>query len=269
MLQVTIPEFSLDTNGKLPQFLVSASRADQRALLLDYDGTLAAFRPNPDDAVTYPGVRPLLRAIRSAADTRIVIVTGRRAGDAAGLLGVEGIEIWGCHGFERLREDGSHETHHLREVVERALSAARGLVAPLQLSEFAEYKPTGIAFHWRGREVFADGVTKSVRALWSELPDRKSLCLLPFDGGVEIRAACVNKGDAVRTVLCEMDDDAAIAYVGDDLTDEDAFAALKGHGLGVRVRQSARHTLADVSILPGEEVIAFLAAWALVCGGVS
>ena len=40
-----------------------------------------------------------------------------------------------------------------------------------------------------------------------------------------------NKGDAMRTILAEMDADAPVAYLGDDQSDEDAFRALQGRGL--------------------------------------
>jgi trehalose 6-phosphate phosphatase len=104
------------------------------------------------------------------------------------------------------------------------------------LEEFMEQKPGGVAIHWRGREVLAGHLTHKVKRVWSTLGDWEGLRLVPFDCGIEIAVNLRNKGDAVRTVLSETGADAAIAYLGDDTTDEDAFAALQGRGLNLLVR---------------------------------
>jgi trehalose-phosphatase len=90
-----------------------------------------------------------------------------------------------------------------------------------------------------------------------------------FDGGMEIRVAATNKGDVVRAILSEMTRDSVIAYLGDDRTDEDAFVALDGRGLGVLVRTEFRETEADVWLRPPEGVLTFLTAWLAACGGAS
>lgn len=110
---------------------------------------------------------------------------------------------------------------------------------------------------------------RKVQAVWEMLPDRAGLSLLKFDGGLEIRAAVRNKGDVVRTIVAEMGRGASIAYLGDDQTDEDAFAALQGYGLRVLVNDSYRPTVADVWVRPPEGVIAFLADWGTACEGAS
>ena len=61
------------------------------------------------------------------------------------------------------------------------------------------------------------------------------LDLIHFDGGVEMRVRAPNKGDAVRAILREHTCDAPTAYLGDDVTDEDTFAALNPIGLTVLV----------------------------------
>jgi trehalose-6-phosphatase len=69
-------------------------------------------------------------------------------------------------------------------------------------------------------------------------------------------------------VLAETPEDAAVAYLGDDFTDEDAFVAVKPRGLAVLVRPEFRETAADVWIRPPRELIAFLKRWRDACGGV-
>ena len=71
-----------------------------------------------------------------------------------------------------------------------------------------------------------------------------------------------HKGQVVETVLAESPTDAAVAYLGDDTTDEDAFRVLRGHGLRVLVRDRYRPTEADVWLRPPDELVDFLARWA-------
>ena len=260
---------SVDTQRALSSFFEQLASAPERALLLDYDGTLAQFRPDADRAIPYHGVPALLDRIRNTTDTRLVIVTGRRAHDAVRLLGLQRIEVWGCHGTERLRADGTHEMPDVDDRLLQTIAEADELLNLHGLSDLLEHKPAGTAIHWRGREAIAPEVRQKVQLVWAGLPNKDGLRLETFDGGMEIRVAGTDKGDVVRTILSEMGPDPAVAYLGDDRTDEDAFLALQGHGLRVLVRSEFRETSADVWIRPPEGLLAFLADWNAACGGAS
>jgi trehalose 6-phosphate phosphatase len=93
MLHLATQDISADTRTKITDFFSRLSRASQRALLLDYDGTLAPFTPDRDRAVPYPGVPALLDGIRGQRNTRLVLITGRRAFEVASLLGMKHVEI--------------------------------------------------------------------------------------------------------------------------------------------------------------------------------
>jgi trehalose 6-phosphate phosphatase len=77
---------------------------------------------------------------------------------------------------------------------------------------------------------------------------------------VELRAVGCNKQYAVKAVLSQTEEDSAVAYLGDDITDEDAFRAVKPRGIGVLVRAEFRKTEADVWLLP-HELVEFLRHW--------
>jgi len=267
MVQTQTCQAQFDIEGKLAHFFVQVSRAHGRTLLLDYDGTLAQFRSDPSQATPYREVPPLLDRIRKNTDTRVVIVSGRRAQDAARLLGLENIEVWGCHGLERLHADGASEIVQLDGQTLLAISQANELLTRLGLAELLEHKPVGTAIHWRGREAMSADVAEKVRSVWSMLANKEGLRLEPFDGGMEIRVTNRNKGDVVNTILAEMGENTTVAYLGDDRTDEDAFAALEGRGLRVLVRDRFRETAADVWIRPPEGLLGFLGAWSAACGG--
>ncbi len=255
--------FTLDRQ----QFFREVARARQSALVLDYDGTLAYFRQNRNEAFPYPGVTPLLKEIIDTGRTRVVLITGRRAHELIPLLGVSPHpEIWGIHGLERLRRDGSYEMEPIDPYTLEALSAADEWVDSLKLQHLTEHKPGSLAVHWRGlREEEAQGVRSRVLLGWLSIADRACLSLEQFDGGVEIRMATRNKGDALQTILTEMDVDAPVAYLGDDETDEDAFRVLHDIGLSVLVRPEWRETAAQIWLRPPAELLAFLRDWLAAC----
>jgi trehalose 6-phosphate phosphatase len=269
LLQLEKQNHLCDAQTRLTHFFDEVSRAASRALVLDYDGTLAPFCIDRNSAVPYPTVPPLLDQIRSSTNTRVAVATGRRADQVAALLGMPGVEIWGCHGQERLRADGTCERAEVvRQTLER-LSEANGLLLAEGLSDLLEFKPASTAVHWRGVEAAADAITHRLQKVWSMLSSREGLQFAPFDGGIEIRTTTKNKGDVVRTIVNEMGRCVSIAYLGDDQTDEDAFTALQGLGLRVLVRSKERPTAADVWIRPPEGVVAFLNDWCAACGGAS
>ena len=78
---------------------------------------------------------------------------------------------------------------------------------------------------------------------------------------MELRVPGRNKGHAVKTILRETEKGALVTYLGDDITDEDAFKALKGKGLSVLVREEFRPTTADVWLKPPEGLLEFLSRW--------
>jgi len=125
-----------------------------------------------------------------------------------------------------------------------------------------EKKPSSIAFHWRGVEKKKrQQLAETVRTAWAPLTKGVDLEICTFDGGLELRCIGYHKGEAVRQVLAECGQDVAMAYLGDDLTDEDAFKALQGKGLSVLVRETYRETLADCWLQPPQDLLLFLESW--------
>jgi len=248
---------------KVEHFLRGVAHAQLSALLLDYDGTLAPFSVERNQATPYAGVTDVLQNILEAGRTRLVIVTGRDAREVVPLLGLEPPpEIWGAHGLQRLRADGTCEMPEIPLPVARALDDARRWLNYQGLEELAELKPGSIAVHWRSlSETAASELRSRILLGWFRMAERNSLKLLEFDGGVELRMPDLDKGDAVRTILSEVGPRVPVAYLGDDATDELAFEALAGRGLTVLVRPTCRRTSAQVWFKPPEDVLEFLSRW--------
>lgn len=259
----------LNEDTHLNTFFEKLRRASNRALLLDYDGTLSPFRVERNEATLYPGVRELLSALIDAKQLRVIIISGRAIDDLVPLLGLKQLpEIWGSHGWERLLPDGRYVKPDLSEPVRRTLAQVPDWIEAERLQPRYEPKPAGFALHWRGTD---ENIVREIRekALrkWSSLLEDSGLIAKEFDGGIELRAAGKDKGDAVRTIISEMGEGATMAYLGDDLTDEDAFIELKGKGLAVLVRPEFRPTAADLWLQPPDDLIEFLNNWVTICRG--
>jgi trehalose 6-phosphate phosphatase len=252
---------TLDAELDIDAYFARLRSAGQRVLMLDYDGTLAPFHVDPRLALPYPNVCAVLRRIAAAGRTRIVIVSGRRLEDLrAPLAMLPHHEVWASHGWEwtgRGVADRHMPPHHIREALSHARARILSLVLP---GARLETKVASIALHWRGlRSPAASSVQAAATEAWEGFVG-DDLDLLPFDGGLEIRARGHDKGDAVRAVLSACSD-AACAYLGDDVTDEDAFRAILPHGLGVLVRERPRATLARLWLSRPHEITAFLERW--------
>jgi trehalose-phosphatase len=248
-------------------FFERVGQSPARALLLDYDGTLAPFTLDRARAFPYREIPELIAQIMRHR-TRVVLISGRPATELLFLSGIHPHpEIWGSHGAERLRPDGSYEVDTPPHQQRTALQLASRSLQACGLGVRTETKPVGIAVHWRGLSPEErDMIENKVRHLWSSPMNEYGLQVVPFDGGLELRAPGKNKGDAVTTILGEIGPKGAVAYLGDDQTDENAFRAIKGRGLAVLVRTEPRPTMADVWLRPPEELGRFLRGWLAACG---
>lgn len=238
--------------------------------MLDFDGTLSPFTLDRDNPKLYPGVVEPLQRIVHSRTTRVVFISGRSARDLCAILHRYSLdcEIWGVHGRERRLADGRYVC--LQDIYQaaRLLEAVWPLLEREEIRDFAERKTTSVAIHWRG---FAPEMQKEVRTAalkaFSACRGKIDCRILEFDQGIELLPGKRDKGDVIRTILSEVPSRTPIAYLGDDLTDEDAFVALRDVGLTVLVRSEYRPTCAEMWIKPPDALIDFLKSWLASCGG--
>lgn len=244
-------------------FFESVRRLPTSLLLLDYDGTLSPFTPDRDAAIPYDGVLSIFADMVHFNRTRLVIVSGRSINSLKNLIGNDlECELWGSHGLERIIPGKSVETVSIDSDAKALLETIDQWAKNNNLSQNLETKPLGRAFHWRGEaSEKAAQITKLVAGQWVSRLHQFGFGLHSFDGGLEIRPEGVSKADAVNTLLNESPDVTAISYLGDDLTDEDAFRALGNRGLKVLVRSESRPSLADIRVEPPGELLDFLRDW--------
>ena len=112
---------------------------------------MSPFQSNRDEALPYPGVSKLLTEIMNTGQTRVVVISGRPAHEVIPLLGVvPHPEIWGVHGLQRLKPDGSCEMLPLNDAAIHALAEVASWVDSVGLQHLKEQKPGCLAVHWRG-----------------------------------------------------------------------------------------------------------------------
>jgi trehalose 6-phosphate phosphatase len=245
------------------RFIERLKKAHSAALLVDYDGTIAPFHVDRFQARPYSGVLSLLDKIADSGKTRVAVISGRPLAELKALLEpFENVEMWGVHGMERLMPNGRYSKMPIDDGCLELLGEAKRSIVQSGLITLAEIKPGGIAMHWRGlpsRE--AEYAAATIRNVLKPFGKEPLLRLLDFEQGVELRVAHPDKGDAVATILDELEDRAQVAYLGDDFTDEDAFRALRGRGLTVLVRSEYRQTEAQAWLKPSAELRGFLEDW--------
>ena len=217
------------------------------ALFLDFDGTLARLRPRPDQVSIDSSVRQALSALARSPRFRVWVISGRRKADVHARIRIPGIHYLGLHGWEgrgsvSLAEETRHGLTRLLSQIKFALAHVPGL--------WIEDKEYAFAVHYadvrepdvvRARSIL-DGVAEPYseyvriqrgKNVWEVLP-----------------RALEDKGAAVKQQLALLRAGYLAMYLGDDLVDEPAFAALRD-GVTVRVgppcRSQAQYRLSGVA----------------------
>ena len=231
-------------------------------LMLDYDGTLAPFREDRMQALPWPGIADRLDRLSTMPSVHLALVTGRSARELASLLPTQHpVEIWGSHGREHLTADGIYTSASLAPAQQTALDQLEKALDEAGLAAQVERKPASLAAHWRGLPpAAAEKVEQVARDAFRAAGERAGLQLLVFDGGIEVRSDSIHKGHAALHMLTRFPT-ATAAYLGDDITDEDAFAVLRGRVLTLLVRAEPRPSQAAYWLRPPQDLLAFLDAW--------
>jgi trehalose 6-phosphate phosphatase len=206
------------------------SRFAPAALFLDFDGTLVELAEAPGAIAVPIGLAPLLDRLSERFQGRLAIVSGRAADDLRRHLGRSAAVLCGSHGGELRYADGRSiqvsappGLAAARESIRRFAAGVEGLLV--------EDKPAGVALHYR----LAPERAEEADAFLEALAERSGFVLQRGKMVAELRPQGSDKGAALRRLMAEPPfAGARPVFVGDDLTDEDAFeaaAALGGEGV--------------------------------------
>lgn len=198
----------------------------------DYDGTLSELVDDPDAAHPHREAFLALQKLAQVPNTHVAIVSGRSLESLAAATGSpEGILLVGSHGSEfdvGFAAALSEEAASLRDEGLALLHE----VAASDPGYLVESKPAGAAFHYR--LVDAERAVPAVAALSERLGARDGVHLRPGKMVLEFSVVPTDKGTAIEALRRRFGASAAL-YLGDDLTDEDAFATLHGPDVGIKV----------------------------------
>ncbi len=200
------------------------------ALFSDFDGTLSPVAPTPDTAEPAPGVRETLGAMTSKVAV-VGIVTGRGIADASKRIDVPNLLYVGNHGLEWLDEHG----HHVHPAGQEAKDALPEALREIEHRMLAHVPGDGVIFedkvysgsiHYRlapdpgaVRDVLAPILDEIAREYGFWVSDGKMV--------FELRPGeAINKGSAVRQIIHDRELKSAV-FLGDDVTDADAFRVLR------------------------------------------
>lgn len=223
-------------------------------LLCDCDGTLVPIFPRPQDTIIPPAVLALLADLIACPGLRVGIISGRPADDLRRFFPLPGLYLAALHGALLTWPEGREEWLVQRPAPEilRPLLAAAREVAAANPGVVLEEKETGLAFHYRlaragerAALAFAEGVRP--------LLEQAGLEILRGNQVLEIRPRGVHKGLAVRH-LAQAWPGALPVYLGDDVTDEDAFRETNLLG-GVSILVGLARSSAATARLPGVDAV--------------
>ncbi len=220
-------------------------------LFLDYDGTLAPIADSPERAVISDATRELIS--RLADRIPVAIVSGRNVEDLQQLVAIEGIVYAGNHGSEisaggktLLNRQLRRDRRLLKDFLDRLRSAMSSIPGVL-----VEDKGITGSVHYRLVDLRKLAEFSALFARIARIYE-KSFRITSGKKVFEIRPLNAwNKGDAVSWILGHRGPGRIPVYIGDDITDEDAFKAIKGRGVSIAVGGSA---FADYYVNKQDEV---------------
>lgn len=252
----------------IDEWRAARDRAGCMLLALDFDGTLAPIVPVPDDATLLPGARAAIGRLLERDDTLVAIVSGRALADARKRVGFDSIYYAGNHGLE-IEGPGVDRIHPEAVATVDVVADCRKALETEFRNEPAvlvEDKHLSLSVHFR--MVNDEARERDIRARVERCcGGRRGLRLMDGKKVVEVRPRVEwDKGRAtsflVDTLLGE-NRTAPVIYIGDDRTDEDAFAALRGRGAGVLVaKELSEESAATAFVRSPEEVVELLDALA-------
>ncbi len=259
----------------LPRVLNELAAAKRVLLLSDFDGTLAPIAERPEMAHLPDQTRCMLQILSRLPGMTVGIISGRALSDLKDKINLTGLVYAGNHGFE-IEGPGinfispiADEMRPIFRVIGKILSIT---LAPFR-GVFVEEKGMTISVHYRQAEEHAGHQVQQVVEKSVAAPRFAGLLKITRGKKVlELRPAVSwDKGRAVRLLMKRYGKGGRKSglvplYLGDDLTDEDAFKVINAYGMGlsIRVGDNSQESLARYYLKSPLEVPQFLAGIARV-----
>ena len=213
-------------------------------LFLDFDGTLVPIQDNPAQCVLSPVIKSQLEGIASSGKACIAILSGRTVNDIKKRVQIQGIYFGGNHGLEisgpslrYVHPDaliGKQAIYKICRKIEKRICNIEGALI--------EKKKFGFTLHYRMASKDCTALIKrTFYKIIAESPDPQAFSVLRGKKVLELVPRIQwDKGKAALFVLQSQKKNYLPIYVGDDVTDETVFEALKTEGVTVRIGRSKK-----------------------------
>lgn len=254
MAKTTELPHALEDFAALMARLPDAGLGSGEVLLgLDFDGTLAPIAPRPEDAVLPEGARGAVERL-VAHGVAVAVISGRGLEDVRDKVGVDGVVYAGSHGFE-IAGGGLDYLHPVTAEMEALLPrVADEIEAGLAGVDGVQVERKRVSLAVHERRVGGDEGRARVAKVTRDVATRYGLrCKTGkevFELGPDVDW---HKGRALQ----EIAGGRVAMYVGDDVTDEDAFATI-GEGVAIVVTRQTRQTAAEWRLDDPTEVVGLL-----------
>jgi trehalose-phosphatase len=218
------------------------------ALFLDFDGTLTPIQDDPAASVLSEEARGCLRGLADSGLHHVTLLSGRGLNDLKSKVGIRNICYGGNHGLF-ISGEGMEFTHPGAVAAKPLIDkAARRLAREVERFEGArvERKRFTVSLHYRLVDRRAEPqVKRAFYKIAAEFEEDGRLRVLKGKKVLELTPGVSwDKGKAALWILERLEDSVLAIFIGDDITDESAFKALKRKGITVRVGNLKR-TLAN------------------------
>lgn len=212
--------------------LAAAAQAPILLVTCDFDGTLSPLAPTPQEAAADPRAMRALAALARTPHTHAAVISGRGLGQLAALTGSPArVLLVGSHGAElagisplSLTIGGEERLRRLSEEVEGIAGSTPGLLV--------ERKPAAVALHYRNAD--APAALAAVQAVLAGPGAQEGVYVLEGHKVLELSLVRPDKGRALAAAR-DRAGAACTIFIGDDATDELAFAVLGPGDVGIRI----------------------------------
>jgi trehalose 6-phosphate phosphatase len=228
--------------------VISSLKESHTLLLLDFDGTLAPIVQKPSEAVLPATIRRVLKKLRAKDWCTIAVISGRSLPNLIGKVRIEGIIYGGSHGAQLtgpnidLQAPISAETYRALETIKSDVRSLTSVIKGIAIED----KTHSLSIHFRKvKRADLPRLTRSIGHAVQPFIDEGYVRINTGKKVFDITPRSWDKGKAVQWLLhhlplSTMSQGVVPVYVGDDTTDEDAFAAIGQNGFTVVVGNSRR-----------------------------
>lgn len=240
---------------------LESALAESAGLLvcLDFDGTLTPIAETPTEPRITEANFHAIRTLSADPRARVAIISGRAIADLQPRVGIPDLVYAGNHGLEFARPGGTDihpDAAKLEPAIQRVCSALNGQLAAVP-GVIVENKGLTLTVHYRQVPEHRQSAVRRVVDAVTE-PESDQLRVVPGKASIEIRPAVDwDKGDTVAALMAELPANWRTLYIGDDTTDEDAFAVLGPDDLDIFVGSGP--TPASYQVADHREVASLLA----------